>query len=286
MIVSAKNCWAAGAAKHADYFNKTTSKKINAKIGEMDKWLRNFIMENLGTIRDGDRDDFTQLIMQFNCMTSTLQKDVKNKALDMLRSIFDYDSFSEKKKSSWCAYKLCETSDISTCPYCNLSFAHTIFRDDNGVIRPTLDHYFDKATYPFLAISIENLVPSCYLCNSSLKGTGNFYEKPHLHPLIDKESIEFSLAGPWRATYDLRELEYSHIALSATVSAAINSMNTFILNERYKAIEKEAKHIAEGLLSYRDNPEALPWVLRGVNAQNYKNRIMGKMIMDLNKQFL
>jgi|GEM_PF-738747 len=35
----------------------------------------------------------------------------------------------------------------------------------------TLDHVIDKATYPYLSLSIFNLVPSCYICNSKLKGS-------------------------------------------------------------------------------------------------------------------
>lgn len=285
MIVSAKDCWAKGTKQHADYFNDITENRLKEKVEGMDEWVRIFIIENLETIRDGDRDNFTQLITQFNCLTSTLEEDVKKTALDVLQSIFDYDHFSKKRPNSWCAYKLCETSDIITCPYCNLSFAHTIFRDEQGAIRPTLDHYFDKATYPFLAISIENLVPSCYSCNSSLKGTRNFYKEPHLHPLFDNESIEFSLTNMLNSVGDLRELDASHIILTTTGDAALNSKNTFALSERYEAIEMEAKHITEGIINYRDIPDTLQWVLRGVTAENYKNRIMGKMIMDLMKQF-
>lgn len=33
----------------------------------------------------------------------------------------------------------------------------------------TLDHFFDKATYPYLALSLKNLVPSCHACNSKIK---------------------------------------------------------------------------------------------------------------------
>ena len=35
----------------------------------------------------------------------------------------------------------------------------------------TLDHVFDKGKYPYFALSLFNLVPCCYICNSKLKGS-------------------------------------------------------------------------------------------------------------------
>ncbi|MDQ1856272.1 hypothetical protein [Chryseobacterium sp. WLY505] len=38
----------------------------------------------------------------------------------------------------------------------------------------TLDHFIPKGKFPFLSVSIYNLIPSCYSCNSKFKGQKNF----------------------------------------------------------------------------------------------------------------
>lgn len=285
MIVNARNCWVNGVKEHTEYFDEVTKKPLEDSFGKIDGAVHSFIKINLTNIRDGNHNKFKKLIKEFNNLTSKMHAAEKNKTLNELASIFDYEYFSRKRVNSWCAYKLCKASTIKTCPYCNLSFAHTIFRDNQGEIRPTLDHYFDKARYPFLAISINNLIPSCHICNSSLKGTSDFYGTPHLHPLFDDESIDFFLDCDLKSTWDVREIYKSHIKLSAKGKPAIKSAETFLLEERYQAIEEEAQHIAEGLIISRNNPNRRDWILRGTNDTNYKDRIMGKMIIDLKKQF-
>ncbi|WP_267402943.1 MULTISPECIES: hypothetical protein [unclassified Chryseobacterium] len=38
----------------------------------------------------------------------------------------------------------------------------------------TLDHFIPKGEFPFLSISLYNLIPSCYSCNSKFKGQKDF----------------------------------------------------------------------------------------------------------------
>lgn len=66
--------------------------------------------------------------------------------------------------------KLASYLNVKTCPYCNLHYTLSI-RDFNAQSKEILmakmqfDHYFDKATYPFLSMSLYNLIPSCPICN-------------------------------------------------------------------------------------------------------------------------
>ncbi|WP_404275835.1 hypothetical protein [Exiguobacterium undae] len=113
--------------------------------------------------------------------------------LNDLKIIFEneYKHFYSAKE--WNAYMFLEELNLSICPYCGSQF---IFLYNNGKkTRATLDHFFDKATYPFLAISIFNLVPSCKVCNSDLKSTKEFTldnnYSPYEKNIVDK--IEFSI---------------------------------------------------------------------------------------------
>lgn len=38
----------------------------------------------------------------------------------------------------------------------------------------TLDHFLPKGKFPYLSVSVYNLIPSCYSCNSKFKGQRNF----------------------------------------------------------------------------------------------------------------
>ena len=60
--------------------------------------------------------------------------------------------------------------------------------------RPQFDHYFDKSTHPFLALSFYNLIPCCSICNTSIKHGQEFNLNSHAHPYLDKIAEEFSFS--------------------------------------------------------------------------------------------
>lgn len=78
-----------------------------------------------------------------------------------LIDIFDYGKFMNKNR----AYKLAEILNISVCPYCNRQYIFTVEDKNRKITRPQFDHYLPKSIYPFLAISLYNLIPSCGICN-------------------------------------------------------------------------------------------------------------------------
>lgn len=84
---------------------------------------------------------------------------------------------------------------IKVCPYCNRNYISVYGKDSSkGRTRMKFDHYYDKATYPYLALSFYNLIPSCNVCNSDLKGSKNFYLNKHIHPYEDKiDDLKFKL---------------------------------------------------------------------------------------------
>ncbi|WP_144495531.1 hypothetical protein [Bacillus thuringiensis] len=109
-------------------------------------------------------------------------KEKKSSLCDALQYIFDYDGFCKAK--TWGAYSLVRGLQVMVCPYCNCQYTPTV-ETEAGRVRPTLDHFYDKGTYPFLALSFFNLIPSCYACNSSLKNTKSFSVRTHIHPYIE-----------------------------------------------------------------------------------------------------
>lgn len=59
--------------------------------------------------------------------------------------------------------------EVHTCYYCNIDFINTFKKQNKLKNGFTLDHVLEKADYPYLALSLYNLVPSCYVCNSKVK---------------------------------------------------------------------------------------------------------------------
>jgi hypothetical protein len=104
-----------------------------------------------------------------------------------LKRILDYDWFTDKKNKHYDAYKLSDSLNRSTCTYCNRAYTSTVILKVNGqcITRPTLDHWYPKSEYPLLAVSFQNLIPSCFSCNSSVKGTVQLNLTDHIHPYVD-----------------------------------------------------------------------------------------------------
>lgn len=97
--------------------------------------------------------------------------------------------------------KLFEATNATVCPYCNRVFianVRTTRREKNDKIQPTeirgeLDHFYSKDTYPYLAISRYNLVPSCPFCNHT-KSDGDSSKLVNPYCLDSHEHLRFDMA--------------------------------------------------------------------------------------------
>ena len=171
----------------------------------------------------------------------------KDRIREDLEHIFNYDGVfntSSKSKSFW----LAKLIDRNTCPYCNRQYCFTVERGKGSnykdrLVRPTFDHWFLKSKYPLLSLSIYNLIPSCYSCNSSIRGTKKFFLKKHIHPYVKEPASELdftfraSKKGTERFAWDLKidRIPGSRID---------NTIKVFALDEIYAYHEKlEVKDI-------------------------------------------
>jgi len=97
----------------------------------------------------------------------------------LLKSCFFYHNYDK-----WGAYELAKDLGVNVCPYCNRQYTFTM-SSSTGKTRPQFDHFYDKATYPYLSMSFYNLVPSCSICNSGFKGSTKFSFDRSSHPYIE-----------------------------------------------------------------------------------------------------
>lgn len=101
-----------------------------------------------------------------------------------LPQVFNYTTFSNKNHAPYNAYHLAANLDVKVCPYCNRQYTFTVVNTRTNIARPAFDHFFDKKRHPLLGLSFFNLIPSCHLCNSTLKHTRQFFIDSHVHPYV------------------------------------------------------------------------------------------------------
>lgn len=151
---------------------KQEHKKVQQKI-ETDPKYSNYIYTIFG---------YDQFVNSHNLINNikSAEENIKDITLE------NFDNIEEKFK--WSAYAYVLSLKIKVCPYCNRNYILPLY-SENGKMRADLDHFFAKNKYPYLSISIYNLVPSCKYCNSSLKGKQEFTYEGNFHP-FDKISAD------------------------------------------------------------------------------------------------
>jgi hypothetical protein len=98
-----------------------------------------------------------------------------------LKGVFDYRRFTNTYATYYCGYDLARALKVNTCPYCNRNYTVTVGQLKR-VTRPDFDHFFPKGAYPLLALSFYNLIPSCLVCNRSVKNQKSIVYGKFLHP--------------------------------------------------------------------------------------------------------
>lgn len=102
----------------------------------------------------------------FNVYASA-QKLLEAKIHSDVLNIISYKEY-KKRYTTWSAYDFVMELGIKVCPYCNMNYIVPIY-GIKGKARADLDHFYAKHIYPYLSMSIYNLVPVCKVCNSSFK---------------------------------------------------------------------------------------------------------------------
>ena len=163
-----------------------------------------------------------------------IKTDDKIKNNKLLKFVFDYT----KNHQSMIKPFFEDNFKIYTCYYCNIDFINIYQVKSTKKNKFTLDHYFDKSTYPYLALSLYNLIPSCYTCNSKLKKIEEF---KNLAP--NSKNFDFHQKVKFKLFLD-DSCKNLHIKSKNDIDITLKEQFTdiydkyieiFKLNERYKA---------------------------------------------------
>ena len=80
---------------------------------------------------------------------------------------------------------------ITVCPYCNRNYINS--RHDR--LGCEFDHYYNKDKFPFFALTLSNLIPSCSTCNR-IKGNNDYNFCPFELDPEKREDVKFIVSPP------------------------------------------------------------------------------------------
>lgn len=139
---------------------------------------------------------------------------------------------TSKSKAFW----LSKAVGKNTCVYCNRQYVFTVEKGDgmvkeDRIARPVFDHWFAKSKHPLLSLSLFNLIPSCSVCNSSVKLNDDYTLATHIHPYVHE-------VGHPDFTFRVSPAAKNEVVWEVKLDAAPGSkeertINDLCLNEQY-----------------------------------------------------
>lgn len=98
---------------------------------------------------------------------------------ERLEWAFRYEDFRSSK-----LVELAEILNIKSCLYCNSQYTLVVVNENRKIAKFQFDHFFPKSRFPYLSISLYNLIPSCASCNQG-KSNAVYYLNNFTHPFYD-----------------------------------------------------------------------------------------------------
>lgn len=142
--------------------------------------------------------------------------------------------------------KVIEETGSNICPYCYRSYINIIEADDSTkAITPDIDHFFPKSRYPFLSITLSNLVPSCLSCNQRAKNDEDFYKNSIYPPHKIFDKIEFDYDVYLNKIYIKN---YKELIINPNYKM---HLETFLIQETYATHTEILKNIVNKYRKYR-----------------------------------
>lgn len=260
-------------------FNWTLGKLGFSGDSKAHRKFMQFCKENAEKLAIGKPKELRKLISEIDSNYKDLFmkkfKKSKNKRRvdyrEILEKIFDYETFGKKnvyqskqtinqmnikqlkEKSNvlekWGPYQFVLRNNLRVCPYCNRQYITPIYFHTNEKSfksRGELDHFYPKSKYPYLAMSIYNLIPSCSTCNSSFKGKKEFsLDDPNPYEKSYDDLFSFVATGVPGESLDIRVKQKD--------SSSGNFVTMFRLEELYKYHTNHAEELFKKHIMYPDS---------------------------------
>lgn len=221
---------------------------IKKKLGKFDPSI------NLNKLILADFEYLKQL-------TEYIDKNQDRTQLTKLQKDYFYTSYARLKKAEYV-----KILDVSTCLYCNRNYVFNFTKNSSLEATAQIDHFFDKKTYPYLAISLHNLIPSCPTCNQR-KSTK---QEEIVHPFVESfdEQAKFILTIADSSFY--HSLKGFEITLHPKTEKAKSSIEMFNLEHLYQNHKDIVLEIIQKQAMY--NESYMDELLREYEGTLFKNK--------------
>jgi len=188
--------------------------------------------------------------------------------------------------------------NTTVCPYCNRNYIFNFNTSNKQNATAQLDHFFDKSTYSYLAISLYNLVPSCATCNQRKSSKKLEILYPYLESFDKKAKFTLKIN---KSTFYHSQEGFS-LAIESSDKQTQKSIEVFNLEPLYQnhkdialeLIQKEAiyseSYIDELLNQYegtlfKNREDVLRLVSGGyISNDEIHKRPLSKLIKDISQE--
>lgn len=211
-----------------------------------------------------------------------------------------YKNFHQSSLSN----KLTQWIDIKTCPYCNRNY---VFHYTKKGFLYEYDHYFPICLYPYLSLSLYNLIPICSSCNTA-KGSFNPNNSKFMYPYEDEFGYKVKFKVAYKKIFDLYNPNEFHITFDLTNANAVltqkakQAISTFHLEEYYNehkdcaaniikicqlSNSSYASSICEQFTNLFHNKQELIESMLNTSfyKDEWKNKVLSKFTFDIYCQF-
>jgi hypothetical protein len=151
----------------------------------------------------------------------------------------------------------------------------------------TLDHFYYKKKHLYLSLCLYNFVPSCFVCNTKFKKTGNPYIGSALNSSPSSDLFSFHDDVQFRIFFHKNDKSVKSVddfSVDLDVSNNHASHNAYIklfkIHGRYFYFKKEALRLMELKVKYPDSKIKEMAEKVGVSIDEMKKQIFGQELFD------
>ncbi len=287
--------------------NKWKNKyKGNPRIYSLYEYLLNNVVKDASgfSILIAKPKELDNFIKRF---TKKYGKLITKTRKEEFKQIFYYSSYD-----NWKAYQLAKKINVNVCAYCNRSYTFTLGTDLKKGTRFQYDHFFHQSKYPYLALSFFNLIPSCYICNETLKHEEDFSLDKNIHPYLEgfSDDLVFTIKPKninfINGSHSAYRIKFKKGSLSKwdndKIKSAFRNISTFRLKDLYnmhkdyvdeiiqKSIVYSPTYLHDLYLKYQGtlfkNEEDVNRFVLGnyTTERNYHKRVLSKLTTDISKE--
>jgi 5-methylcytosine-specific restriction endonuclease McrA len=227
-------------SKHIDIlriiFNSTDDKLFEKLILANKKEIQQYISKYKDYLKNNN--------LEFKSIEKLAKENSSNSIFQALLALHNtYENFSKDWNN-----KIVDVVGTRTCLYCNREYIINYTDKTETKTTAELDHFYPRSLYPFLSISFFNLIPSCKICNSKLKGDYDTFKYKILYPHIQNlnDNMQFKLTII-RSGFINNKNDFD-INLDVKNNEALNSKKLFRLETLYQ----EHKDIVLELIQKRE----------------------------------